>query len=90
MIPIYERAALFAAINIAAAGLASAHARGRTSGVIRVNADGSTFWKTACIPFVDRVKEHLAALLGPKGFTVDILQIDDAPLIGAALAAAAR
>ena len=90
LIPIYERAALFAAINIAAAGLASARARGRTSGVIRVNADGSTFWKTACIPFVDRVKEHLAALLGPKGFTVDILQIDDAPLIGAALAAAAR
>ncbi len=90
LIPIYERAALFAAINIAAAGLASARARGLTSGVIRVNADGSTFWKTACIPFVDRVKEHLAALLGPKGFTVDILRIDDAPLLGAALAAAAR
>ena len=90
LIPLYERAALFAAINVAAAGIASARARGRDAGVIRVNADGSTLWKTACIPFVDRVRGHLETLLGPRGYTAEILRIDDAPLIGAALAAAAR
>ena len=57
-------------------------------GVIRVNADGSTFWKTACVPFVDIVRKTVDKLLGPRGFSCELLQIDDAPLVGAALAAA--
>ncbi len=85
--PMLERAALFTAVNIAAAGLQSAEANGKTSGVIRVNADGSTFWKTQSIPFVATVKKHLDALLGSRGYTYDIVQIEDAPLIGAAIAA---
>ena len=90
LLPLYERAALFAAIDVAAAAVASARAKGRRSGRIRVNVDGSTFWKTACIPFVERVRGHLAALLGPRGYDCELLRIDDAPLIGAALAAAAH
>lgn len=90
LLPLYERAALFAAIDIAAAAISSARAKGRRSGRIRVNADGSTFWKTACIPFVDRVRGHLEALLGPRGYDCEIVRVDDAPLVGAAIAAAAR
>lgn len=90
LLPLYERAALFAAIDIAAAAVSSARAKGRRSGRIRVNADGSTFWKTACIPFVDRVRGHLEALLGPRGYDCEIVRVDDAPLVGAAIAAAAR
>ena len=88
LLPLYERAAIFSAINISAAALASAHARGCREGVIRVNADGSTFWKTACVPFVDIVRKTVDKLLGPRGFSCELLQIDDAPLVGAALAAA--
>ncbi len=84
--PMYERAARFAAINIAAAALRSAEARDMRSGTIRVNADGSTFWKTASVPFVDLVRADLEALLSPRGFSFEIVRIDDAPLIGAALA----
>ena len=90
LLPLYERAALFAAIDIAAAAVSSARAKGRRSGRIRVNADGSTFWKTACIPFIDRVRGHLEALLGPRGYDCEIVRVDDAPLVGAAIAAAAR
>lgn len=90
LLPLYERAALFAAIDIAAAAVSSARAKGRRSGRIRVNADGSTFWKTACIPFVERVRGHLEALLGPRGYDCEIVRVDDAPLVGAAIAAVAR
>ncbi len=85
--PMYERAALFTAVNIASAGLQSADARQMTSGKIRVNADGSTFWKTQSIPFVATVKKHLDALLVSRGYSYEIVQIEDAPLIGAAIAA---
>ena len=83
----YERAARFAAINVAAAALQSADARGARSGTIRINADGSTFWKTASIPFVDVMSEQLTRLLRPRGFDFEIVRIADAPLIGAALGA---
>ena len=85
--PMYERAARFAAVNIAAAALASAEAQGSQGGLIRVNADGSTFWKTACVPFVDIVSRQLRALLEPRGFDFELVRLEDAPLIGAALAA---
>ncbi len=85
--PMYHRAARFAAINIAAAALRSAAARGATSGVIRVNADGSTFWKTKAVPLKEIVCQELDALLGARGFSYELVQIEDAPLIGAAIAA---
>ena len=86
--PMYERAARFAAINIAAAALQSAEARGERSGLCRINADGSTFWKTACVPFREIVEAQLDALLAPRGFTFEIVRIEDAPLLGAAMCAA--
>ncbi|MDO5462593.1 MAG: hypothetical protein Q4F99_03800 [bacterium] len=87
LLAMIERAATFAAVNIAAAALASAQAQKSTHGTILVNADGSTFWKTDCIPFSHRIREITCELLAPYGFDVEIIQIEDAPLIGAALAA---
>ena len=84
--PMYLRAARFTAVNIAAAALASAEANGASEGTILVNADGSTFKKTACVPFRDIVCNELTALLAPKKLSCDIVQIPDAPLIGAAMA----
>lgn len=87
---LYERAALFAAINIAAAGIRSARARNQTSGTIHVNADGSTFWKTTSIPFAQRVAGHLETLLHPYHYTCTLFRVEEAPLLGAALAALNR
>ncbi|MEG2415170.1 MAG: hypothetical protein RSB74_04555 [Kiritimatiellia bacterium] len=84
--PMYERAARFAAINIAAAAIQSASARNMDHGLIRVNVDGSTFWKTVSVPFVDLVHHQLEALLKPRGYSCELIRIDDAPLIGAAMA----
>lgn len=87
LLPLYERAARFAAVNIAAAAIASARARKQSSGKILINADGSTFWKTSAIPFADRVRDELEALLARYGYTCEIFRVDEAPLLGAALAA---
>jgi hexokinase len=87
LLPLYERAACFAAVNIAAAAIASARARKQTRGKILINADGSTFWKTSAIPFAERTRLHLEHLLGHYGYTCEILRVDEAPLLGAALAA---
>lgn len=82
-----ERAACFSAVNIVAAALASAEAQGATEGTILVNADGSTFWKTSCIPFAERVQHETNHLLQHYGFTLRCIYVEDSPLIGAALAA---
>lgn len=86
MLALVERAARFAAVNIAAAALASAEAQGSTHGTILLNADGSTFWKTICIPFAERIATVADTLLAPYGFNLKTIHIDDAPLIGAAIA----
>ncbi len=84
--PLYARAARFTAINIAAAALHAAEAQGARDGTIRINADGSTLWKTACVPFLDWIRRDLDALLKSRGFDYTIIRIDEAPLIGAAMA----
>ncbi len=88
--PMYARAAHFAAVNLAAAALAGAkdaEAQGNTTSKhIRLNIDGSTFWKTTAVPFVAIVRRELDRLLGERGYTYEITHIDEAPLLGAALA----
>lgn len=85
--PIFVRAARFAAINVAAAALQAADANGKHSGTFQINIDGSTFWKTSCVPFLHLFNEQLISFLRPRSFTSRIIHIDDAPLLGAALAA---
>ena len=84
--PMYLRAARFAAVNIAAAAMASAEANGAMCGKVLVNVDGSTFWKTACIPFRHVVAKELADLLTPQGFSCELIRIQNAPMVGAAMA----
>ncbi len=88
LIPMFERAAHFAAVNLAAAALAGAEGAtgGQASKHIRFNIDGSTFWKTEVVPLSAIVARDLDELLGARGLTFEIVQIDDAPLLGAALA----
>lgn len=85
LVPLYERAASFAAVNIAAAAIRSARARQKATGKILINADGSTFWKTNAIPFSQRVTEQVQNLLATYGYTCEIFQMEESPLLGAAL-----
>jgi len=80
---VVERAALFAAVNIAAAVIkcGAGHDAGRP---VCVNIDGSTYYKTWRLP--ELVQDHLASLLGKRGLHIRCIQVDDAPAAGAAIA----
>ncbi len=84
---IYLRAAYFAAVNLAATTICAHRASGKR-GKVCINADGSTFHKTHAIDFQAAVHHTLSSLLKPYEIDYEIIQIDDAPLIGAAIAAA--
>jgi hexokinase len=84
---VFARAALLAAVNIAAAVVRGAAASGARRPVC-VNADGSMFHKTP--GFRARVAHHLRALLDPRGLQAELCRVQDAPLIGAAIAALTR
>ena len=51
----------------------------------RITVDGSTYWKTRSVDFDGLVRQELAALA--PGVTFDIFRIDEAPMVGAAVAA---
>lgn len=87
--PIYIRAAHFAAINMSAAVIHAARATGK-KGCVCINVDGSTFHKTKAIPFRATVEAHMKRLLAPHGLTYRIIHVDDAPMLGAAVAALTR
>lgn len=80
---IVERSALLAATNISAAVLRS---NGGSSPLhpVCVNVDGSTFYKT--YRFESLVEEHLRKLLGSRDVFYELIHVDEAPLIGAAIA----
>ncbi len=84
---VIERAALLAAINISAAVLKSGGGKSPLHPVC-VNAEGSTFYKTKDFRF--RVEEHLRKILGGRDIFYELIQVDDSPLIGAAVAGLAR
>ena len=83
--PIYARAALFAAVNIAAAVIHTG-AGSDPLQPVAINIDGSTYYRTAALPFAARVQEHLRDLLAPRGIHYELLAVADAPIIGAAVA----
>jgi len=84
--PIYRRAARLTAVNIAAAVLRSGEGRDPARPVC-VNADGSTFYRTRAVPFEQLVRQDLDALLGARGIHCRVVRVDDAPMLGAAVAA---
>lgn len=80
---IVQRAAMLAAVSLGAAVLKADAGRNPLHPVC-VNADGSTFHKTKGLRGM--VATRLREILQPRGVFFDLLHVEDAPLIGAAVA----
>lgn len=83
--PVYARAAVLTAINLASAILKTGEGKNPQRPVC-VNVDGSTYYKTLTADFQNRVQQELAALLKPRGISYDLIKVDESPVIGAAVA----
>jgi len=81
---IIDRAAFLTAVNLAAAIIKSGKGKDPQQPIC-VNIDGSTYYK------IDKMKEktelYLSNLLRPRKIYIRIIQEEDAPIIGAAIAA---
>ncbi len=84
---VIARAALFAAVNIAAAVLKSGAGRSPVRPVC-VNIDGSTYYKTRGLQ--PQAERHLRDILGGRGVHFKLVRVPDSPLIGAAVAGLTR
>jgi len=82
---VYARAARFAAINIAAAMIETANGCDPRRPVA-MTIDGSTFYRTLTAGFGARIEAHVRGMLAPRGIECDLLNIEHAPIIGAAVA----
>ena len=87
-IPVFERAAALTAIHLAAFCIKSGEGAD-ASAPIAINADGSTYYKTRAIPFAETVKRELDDMLVRRRNIHYCItpQVDDAPMVGAAIAA---
>ena len=85
-VPVFERAAVLTAIHLAAFIIKTGCGADPSSPVC-VNVDGSTYYKTRAIDFQGTVKRELDAMLGPRNVSYAITGVDDAPMVGAAVAA---
>jgi hexokinase len=87
-IPVFERAAVLTAIHLAAFCIKSG-AGADASAPIAINADGSTYYKTRAIRFDETVKRELDDMLvRRRNINYEITaQVEDAPMVGAAIAA---
>lgn len=86
-IPVFERAAALTAVHLAAFAIKSG-AGESAEAPIAITPDGSTYYKTRAIPFDATVKRELDKILVPRNVHYEITpQVDDAPMIGAAIAA---
>ncbi|MBN2449577.1 MAG: hexokinase [Lentisphaeria bacterium] len=80
---VIRRAAVLVAINISTPILKTG------SGVsplhpVCITVDGSTFYKTNTLK--SRVEEHLRHIFEPRGVHFEMIQVEEAPIIGAAVA----
>lgn len=80
---VFRRAANLTAAHLAAFLRRTASLEAKAPVVLTV--DGSTFWKTRCLPFEKEVAAKLSAL--PKVPPYRIIQVEEAPMVGAAVAA---
>jgi len=88
-LPVYTRAALLTAVNIAAAVIRSGAGTDPLHPVA-VNIDGSTYYRTLAASFASRVQGHLRDLLEPRSIHYELIAVDEAPIIGAAVAGLTR
>ena len=80
---VVDRAALLTAVNITAAVVKGGAGQDPQRPVC-VNIDGSTYYKT--YQLADKVQTYLGELLGARGLHIRCIQVDDAPVVGAAIA----
>ena len=80
---VVERSALLTAVNILAAVVKSGAGKGPARPVC-VNIDGSTYYKT--FGLADQVQACLADMLRERGLHIRCIQVEDAPVVGAAIA----
>ena len=87
-LPVIERAAALTAIHLAAFVIKTGEGLDPAAPVA-INADGSTYYKTRAIPFADTVKKLLDEILVKRRNIHYAItpQVDDAPMVGAAIAA---
>jgi hexokinase len=86
--PVFERAAMLTAVHLAAFVIKTGEGADAAAPVA-INADGSTFYKTRAIPFGETVRKALVDMLvRRRNIHFEITpQVDDAPMVGAAIAA---
>ena len=87
-LPVFERAAVLTAVQLAAFVLKSGEGASADAPVA-INADGSTYYKTRAIPFAQTVARELDEMLVKRrNVHYEITpQVDDAPMVGAGIAA---
>jgi hexokinase len=81
---VVDRAALLAAINIGV-GIIKGGGGLDPEAPVCVNIDGSTYYKTTGMPA--KVQAQLGAILSRRGIHCKCVHVDDAPVVGAAIAA---
>lgn len=80
---IVERAALFTAVNLAAAVIKSG-AGGEPEQPVCINIDGSTYYKTGGL--AGQVQQYLKKLLEERALHIRCIQVEESPIVGAAIA----
>ena len=87
-LPVFERAAVLTAVQLAAFVIKSGEGAD-PSAPVAINADGSTYYKTRAIPFDATVRRELDEMLVQRRNVHYAItpQVDDAPMVGAAIAA---
>ena len=84
---VVDRASFLAAINISAAVIKGGGGVDPAAPVC-INIDGSTYYKTTGM--ATKVQAGLASILGGRGIHYRCVHVDDAPIVGAAIAALTR
>lgn len=80
---VVDRAALLTAVNIAAA-VVKCGAGQDPQRPVCINIDGSTYYKT--FQMAGKVQAHLDEILGRRGLHIRCIHVEDAPIVGAAIA----
>jgi hexokinase len=80
---VVERAAFLTAVNIAAVVIKSGEGSDAERPVC-VNIDGTTYYKTHQL--ADKVQSHLSQMLDARGLHIRCIHVQDAPVVGAAIA----
>jgi hexokinase len=80
---VVDRAALFTAVNISAAMIKCGDGQDPERPVC-INIDGSTYYKT--FQLADKTQAYLQEILDARGLNYRCIQVEDAPVVGAAIA----